>query len=100
MPRDVKRLSSRLIRPNQTLVLTKYFTARIVNSGDKERRQKTYLEALAPLEGVEVVFGNYLTHDIPCRSCGATVEGGARLGENSPPLKARSGPMIDQGCNS
>ena len=43
---DIKRLCIDLLKPNQTLAEVKYFTSRVSNNPDKQKRQTTYLEAL------------------------------------------------------
>ena len=43
---DINLLANNLIKSNQKIVEINYFTSRVRNSPDKERRQITYLEAL------------------------------------------------------
>ncbi|MCG8510649.1 MAG: NYN domain-containing protein, partial [Rhodospirillales bacterium] len=80
---DMPTLASNLLKPQQTLVLTKYFTARIAGPkaadspaksrrlADKRRRQTAYLDALATLNDLEIYEGHYLAKDRSCRNCGA-----------------------------
>ncbi len=72
---DLNRLVQNLLRPDQVLVETKYFTSRIsapVADPQKARQQVAYLEALQTLPGVRIFFGHYLENPICCRRCGAT----------------------------
>lgn len=71
---DVAALAGNLLKPEQRLVATHYFTARIRDNGRNiadQRRQNTYLEALA-LKGVQCQFGHYLEKARHCRRCHAT----------------------------
>jgi len=43
---DLHLLASNLLKPNQELVEVKYFTSRVGNNPDKQKRQSTYIEAL------------------------------------------------------
>jgi uncharacterized LabA/DUF88 family protein len=71
---DVVALSRTLLKPEQQLVTTHYFTARIRNNGRNitdQKRQNTYLEALA-LQGAQCQFGHYLEKTRECRRCHST----------------------------
>jgi uncharacterized LabA/DUF88 family protein len=64
-----------LLKPGQTLIAVKYFTARIsANPTDpeKHRRQATWLEAVETRAKTRVFFGHYLPKTRRCLSCGAT----------------------------
>jgi uncharacterized LabA/DUF88 family protein len=68
-------LARNLLKPDQKLVRTKYFTSRVSGTAkdpDKPRRQNTYLEALQTLSDLDVFFGHYLPKSVRCFSCGAT----------------------------
>lgn len=81
---NLQSLAKKLLRPEQELVCTKYFTARI--SGGKptdtaeyakdrdsrRKRQSTFLDALGTLQNFEVFHGHYLEDEIQCRKCKAT----------------------------
>jgi uncharacterized LabA/DUF88 family protein len=67
---DVQALSQNLLRPDQTLVHTKYFTARISSPPDKVKRQSTYIDAIGTLQSTTVRYGHYLTTPRTCRNCG------------------------------
>jgi uncharacterized LabA/DUF88 family protein len=81
---NVRALAEALLRPNQQLVFTKYFTARIAGgrAGDaparareldaKRKRQSDYLEALQTLSDFGLFEGHYLGKDVRCHSCGAS----------------------------
>lgn len=43
---NLNLLSKNLLRPDQELSGIKYFTSRISNNPDKQKRQSTYIEAL------------------------------------------------------
>lgn len=80
---DMTALARLLLLPNQTLVKTKYFTARIagpkpVDSPQKadainqrRKRQTLYLDALATLPDFKMYEGHYLPKEMKCRACGA-----------------------------
>lgn len=68
---DLEALAGRLVRPSQRLIAVDYFTARVRDQTAAERRQATYLDALAahsPL--VTVVEGRFQEKTHYCRSCG------------------------------
>lgn len=65
-----KLLVESLLRPGQQLVYTKYFTSRVRNNPDKEKRQKTYIEALETLPDFRITYGHYQSHIETCRRCG------------------------------
>jgi uncharacterized LabA/DUF88 family protein len=66
---DVQALSQNLLKPDQALVQTKYFTARISQPADKVKRQNTYIEAVQTLSDTSIYFGHYLTTPRTCRNC-------------------------------
>ncbi len=57
-----------LLQHNQELIEIKYFTSRVSNNPDKEKRQKAYIEALESV-GVNIYYGNYQSDKIVCRRC-------------------------------
>jgi hypothetical protein len=69
---DLRQVALRLLKPDQTLVATKYFTTIVTSPADKNRRQATYLEALATLPDFYIYYGHYLADTITCRNCGHT----------------------------
>ena len=56
---NIQMLAQNLLKPNQRLLLTKYFTARITGPPDKEKRQSTYIEALETLSEFQIFYGKY-----------------------------------------
>lgn len=81
---NIQELASRLTKPGQQLIGTKYFTSRISGAlpsnppnvaqkkNAKLRRQTTFLEALATIDGLEIFEGHFLEKDVTCRLCRAT----------------------------
>jgi uncharacterized LabA/DUF88 family protein len=66
---NIKLLAQNLLKQNQQLVVTKYFTARISGPPDKAKRQSVFLEALETLDDFEIYTGHYLSKTITCRNC-------------------------------
>lgn len=72
---DPRALARNLLKPRQTLVSTKYFTARISdtpNDPGKRERQNTYLEAIDTLPATSIYYGHYLPKPQRCFRCGST----------------------------
>lgn len=72
---DLPALGSALLKPDQQLVATHYFTTRIRTNGhnaDDAKRQTTYIDALAAQPNLTVHEGHYLEKPQRCRACGAT----------------------------
>jgi uncharacterized LabA/DUF88 family protein len=68
---DIQKLAINLLRINQELVFTKYFTSRtIIDDDAKKQRQTTYIEALQTLNYIEVIEGKYHKEPQKCRKCG------------------------------
>lgn len=67
---NVQLLVQNLLKFNQELVMTKYFTARVTGSPDKEKRQSTFLEALETLPNLEIFYGKYQLNPRECPHCG------------------------------
>lgn len=70
---DLPTLAKSLIRPDQDLINTKYFTSRVVSPEGKKKRQSIYLEALAAHCGrsLKMYFGHYQSDPWTCNACGA-----------------------------
>lgn len=66
---NVKKLVEDLLQPNQELVGIKYFTSRVSNNPDKQKRQSTYIDALSSLD-IEIIYGNYQDGSEECHRCG------------------------------
>lgn len=69
---NIQKLTNSLLMPNQQLMYTKYFTSRIRNNPDKEKRQRTYLEAIDTLKDCKIYYGHYQSNIETCRKCGNT----------------------------
>lgn len=67
---NIQMLAQNLLKPNQGLLLTKYFTARIAGPPDKEKRQSTYIEALETLSEFQIFYGKYQLNPRQCSHCG------------------------------
>lgn len=67
---NIQMLAQNLLKPNQRLLLTKYFTARIAGPPDKEKRQSTYIEALETLSEFQIFYGKYQLNPRQCSQCG------------------------------
>jgi len=67
---NIQLLAQNLLKPNQRLLLTKYFTARIAGPPDKQRRQSTYIEALETLNDFQIFYGKYQLNPRHCSHCG------------------------------
>jgi len=66
---DIEKLILDLLKPSQKLKQIKYFTSRVGNNPEKQKRQTTYIEALET-KGVKVYYGHYQSDKIECRRCG------------------------------
>jgi len=68
---NILQLCNNLLLSNQSLVVVKYFTARVNYPTDKARRQSIYLDALKTLEPyLQIIEGKYLTNIHRCNVCG------------------------------
>lgn len=65
----VAQLAQNLLKPTQEIVAVKYFTSRVSNNPNKQKRQTIYLEALET-QGVEIIYGHYQSNSIECNRCG------------------------------
>lgn len=66
---NIKALAEKFLQPHQELTEVKYFTARVANNPDKQKRQGTYLEALYEV-GVKIFYGQYQMNNLECYRCG------------------------------
>jgi uncharacterized LabA/DUF88 family protein len=62
-----------LLKEEQELVFTKYFTSRVSYPREKERRQSTFLGALETLNEFRMYYGHYQTNPQSCRKFGDRV---------------------------
>lgn len=67
---NVQQLAKNILKPNQELVTTKYFTSRITSPPDQAKRQGTFIEALETLDNFFIFYGNYQSNAKTCRKCG------------------------------
>ncbi|NQU45259.1 NYN domain-containing protein [bacterium] len=67
---NIQELSRRLLKEDQTLIEVKYFTSRVSGNPHKEKRQNTFLEALATLPDLQIYYGKYQTNSQTCSNCG------------------------------
>lgn len=66
---DIEQLVNNLLKPNQELKKIKYFTSRVGNNPEKQKRQTTYIEALET-KNIQVFYGHYQTNKTECKRCG------------------------------
>ena len=69
---NIRLLAEKLLMLNQELTFTKYFTARITDAPNKEKRQTTYIEALETLRDFndfEIYYGHYRKDPYECPHC-------------------------------
>jgi uncharacterized LabA/DUF88 family protein len=67
---NIQKLVQQFLKPNQTLVQTKYFTTIVKQPEDKRRRQSIFLDALNTLPNFGIYYGQFLSETIVCRVCG------------------------------
>ena len=67
---NVAALARNLLKPNQTLVQTKYFTTIVKRPDDRRRRQAVFVEALQTLPDFRIYYGQFLEDTVTCRQCG------------------------------
>lgn len=65
---NISLLILNLIQKNQELIEIKYFTSRVSNNPEKQKRQSTYIEALESVN-VKIYYGNYQSDTIECKRC-------------------------------
>jgi uncharacterized LabA/DUF88 family protein len=65
---NIVLLSNNLIKYNQEIVEIKYFTSRVSNNPDKQKRQSTYIDALESVN-VKIYYGNYQPENVECKRC-------------------------------
>ena len=66
---SLNKLVHNLIQSNQKIADIKYFTSRVSNDPDKQKRQTTYIEALETVS-IKIYYGNYQSDRTHCRLCG------------------------------
>lgn len=65
---DLKKLVENLLNSNQELIEVKYFTSRVSNNPDKQKRQSTYIDAVLS-SGVTILYGHYQSNSVSCKVC-------------------------------
>jgi uncharacterized LabA/DUF88 family protein len=68
---DIYALAKNILKDNQSLVAVKYFTSRVNNDPEKQKRQTTHIEALQTT-GICIFYGHYQNDNIECKICGNT----------------------------
>lgn len=66
---NISKLINSLLKPNQELIAINYYTSRVSNNPDKQKRQSTYLDALESV-GIKIFYGNYQNSSVECKRCG------------------------------
>ena len=66
---NIRTLIDSLLRPTQELIEIKYFTSRVSNNPDKQKRQTLYIEALETV-GINIFYGHYQSNPVECDRCG------------------------------
>jgi len=67
---NLQLLAQHLLKPEQKLVFTKYFTSRIALPNEKANRQAVFIQALETLDDLQIFYGKYLAIPRKCRRCG------------------------------
>ena len=67
---NLQKLALNLLKDNQKLISTKYFTSRVSGPPDKVKRQGVFIEALETLNNFYIFYGHYLTNAVECKKCG------------------------------
>lgn len=63
-----------LLENSQTLVCSKYFTARVDKPASKKARQDAYLDALGTLSDLNIYYGRYQYDPFTCYKCSRTYD--------------------------
>src|ERR1035438_1913908 len=66
---DLPTLSRSLLRTDQTLLLTKYFTSRVSGNPGKEQRQSAWLDAISTLPDLSIYWGRFQADRKECKNC-------------------------------
>ena len=69
---NIRAMAATMLKPDQSLVYTRYFTTVVEEPESKRRRQAIYLEALRTLPDFSIHYGHYLSDKVTCLSCGHT----------------------------
>ena len=71
---NIQAMVTYLLKPDQSLGTTKYFTTIVKQPEDKRKRQALFLEALQTLPNLQIYYGHFLSETVTCRHCGHTHE--------------------------
>jgi hypothetical protein len=66
---DLVKLSASLLRPNQELIATKYFTSRVSGNVASEERQAKWLDVISTLPSLSIYYGTFQTDPKKCPAC-------------------------------
>lgn len=66
---DLVGLSRSLLKSNQQLEITRYFTTRVRNNPDAASRQSIYIDALESLGSIDIAYGHFLSKRLKCYNC-------------------------------
>jgi uncharacterized LabA/DUF88 family protein len=66
---NIRALVENIKQPNQEIIEIKYFTSRVSNDPDKQKRQTTYVEALESVD-IKIFYGHYQSDRTECKLCG------------------------------
>ncbi len=66
---DIDHLVKNLLKPTQELIQIKYFTSRVSNNPEKQKRQTNYIEALQTKD-IKIFYGHYQRGHMECNRCG------------------------------
>jgi uncharacterized LabA/DUF88 family protein len=69
---NIAQLAQLMLKPNQQLSVTKYFTTIVKRPDDRRLRQAAFIEALQTLPNFRIYYGQFLEDQIACRKCGHT----------------------------
>jgi len=69
---NLQTMVGNLLKSEQTLVATKYFTTIVKHPQGKRKRQTIFLEALQTLHNFRIYYGHFLTDTVICGRCGHT----------------------------
>lgn len=67
---NLQKLAQLLLKPDQVLLRTKYFTSIVNYPRDKNKRQLIFLEALSTLADLSIYYGHFLSNTVICKQCG------------------------------
>ena len=70
---NLQLLAQNLLKHDQQLALTKYFTSRVSLPPDKMKRQQTFIEALETLPDFKIYYGKYQANSVNCYRCGNVI---------------------------